>query len=188
MLRFLPIVLFLFCVISCKEKKTSTQQIVEEVEDTLSIATPDYSKQLIEFTDAFTEENKINEWTEFKKFKDAMEDMSQLNPAGIMTFVSELDKITSALLKAPFPDTFDKLPIYGRVKVVQTQIIKCHFYATNKQNEKLNQALDELYLQYNILLKRMISMAEENKIPLDSLGIDLPTIQDSKIKPAFSKK
>lgn len=77
MLRFLPIVLFLFCVISCKEKKTSTQQIVEEVEDTLSIATPDYSKQLIEFTDAFTEENKINEWTEFKKFKDAMEDMSQ---------------------------------------------------------------------------------------------------------------
>lgn len=188
MLRFLPIVLFLFCVISCKEKKTGTQQIVEEVEDTLSIATPDYSKQLIEFTAAFTEENKINEWTEFKKFKDAMEDMSQLNPAGIMTFVSELYKITSALLKAPFPDTFDKLPIYGRVKVVQTQIIKCHFYATNKQNEKLNQALDELYLEYNILLKRMISMAEENKIPLDSLGIDLPTIQDSKIKPAFSKK
>jgi hypothetical protein len=117
-----------------------------------------------------------------------MEDMSQLNPAGIMTFVSELDKITSALLKAPFPDTFDKLPIYSRIKVVQTQIIKCHFYATNKQNEKLNQALDELYLEYNILLKRMISMAEENKIPLDSLGIDLPTIQDSKIKPAFSKK
>lgn len=188
MLRFLSIVLFLFCVISCKEKKTGIQQIVEEVEDTLSIATPNYSKQLIEFTAAFTEENKINEWTNFKKFKDAIEDMSQLNPEGIMTFISELYKITSTLLKAPFPDTFDKLPIYGRVKVVQTQIIKCHFYATNKQNEKLNQALDELYLEYNILLRRMISMAEENKIPLESIGIDLPTIQDSRIKPAFSKK
>ena len=72
--------------------------------------------------------------------------------------------------------------------MVQTQIIKCHFYAANKQNEKLNQSLDELYLEYNILLKRIISMAEENKIQLDSLRLDQPNFQDSKMKPAFSRK
>ena len=114
--------------------------------------------------------------------------MTQLNPAGIMTFISELYKITSTLLKSPFPEKFDKLPIYSRIKVVQTQIIKSHFYAANKQNEKLNQSLDELYLEYNILLMRMISMAEENKIQLDSMGVSQPFFQDSKIKPAFSRK
>ena len=61
-----------------------------------------------------------------------------------MTFISELYKITSTLLKSPFPEKFDKLPIHSRIKVVQTQIIKSHFYAANKQNEKLNQSLDEL--------------------------------------------
>ena len=117
-----------------------------------------------------------------------MEDISKLNPAGIMTFISELYKTTSSLLKSPFPEEFDKLPIYSRIKVVQTQIIKCHFYADNKQNEKLNQSLDELYLEYNILLKRMISMAEENKIQLDSIVVGQSTFQDSKMKPAFSRK
>ena len=72
--------------------------------------------------------------------------------------------------------------------MVQTQIIKSHFYAANKQNEKLNQSLDELYLEYNILLKRMISMAEENKIQLDSMGASQPSFQDSNMKPAFSRK
>lgn len=187
MLRFLSIALLLFYFFSCKEKK-NTQQIAEQVKDSLSIVTPDYSHQLIKLTPEFIGENKINEWSDFKKFKDAMEDMTQLNPLGIMTFITELYEITSALLKAPFPEDFDKLPVYGRVKVVQTQIIKCHFYASNKQNEKLNKALDELYLEYNILLKRMISMAEENKISFDSIVIDMPNNQIFKTTPILSKK
>jgi hypothetical protein len=48
--------------------------------------------------------------------------------------------------------------------------------------------LDELYLEYNVLLKRMISMAEDNKIELDSLRMVNPVSQDSKTKPAFSRK
>ena len=93
------------------------------------------------------------------------------------------------MIKAPFPENYDKLPIYGRIKVVHTLVIKCHFYAVNQQNEKLNRALEELYFEYNVLLKRMISMAEENKIPLDSLGMDEPTtFQGSKMRPTLSKK
>ena len=188
MVRFYSILFLVILVFSCKEKKSVDQQISDVIEDTLVVEKPDASQKIIQFSPEFIEENKINEWKDFKKFKDAIEDITQLNPAGVMIFISELYKTTSALLKAPFPEAFDKFPVYGRIKVVQTQIIKCHFYAYNKQNEKLNVALNELYVEYNILLKRMISIAEENKIQLDSLGLDTPTIQDSKTIPAFSKK
>ena len=117
-----------------------------------------------------------------------MEDIALLNTAEIMTFISELYKTTTSLLKAPFPEDFNKFPIYSRIKVIQTQIIKCHFYAANRQNKKLNQSLDKLYLEYNVLLRRMISMAEDNKIELDSLKMVNSIFQDSKMKPAFSRK
>ena len=188
MQRYFSLVLMIICLFSCEEKKSDTRPIVDKTEDKLTIAAPDHATHLTRLTPGFIEENNIDQWTQFKKFKDAMEDITQLNPAGIMTFISELYKITNSLLKSPFPEKFDKLPIYSRIKVVQTQIIKCHFYADNKQNEKLNQSLDELYLEYNILLKRMISMAEENKIQLDSIVVGQSTFQDSKMKPAFSRK
>ena len=188
MTRYFSIILTIICLYSCEEKKSNNNKVFDNTMDQLSIDTPDYAAELTKFTPEFIDENKINQWIQFKKFKDAMEDMSQLNPAGIVTFISELYKISSSLLKSPFPKQFDKLPIYSRIKVVQTQIIKCHFYAANKQNEKLNQSLDKLYLEYNILLKRIISMAEENKIQLDSFRLDQPNLQDSKMKPAFSRK
>ena len=188
MLRYFSIVLMIICLFSCEEKKSDSSSIVDKTKDKLTISAPDNATQLTQLTPKFLEENNIDQWTQFKKFKDAIEDMTQLNPAGIMTFISELYKITSTLLKSPFPEKFDKLPIYSRIKVVQTQIIKCHFYAANKQNEKLNQSLDKLYLEYNILLKRIISIAEENKILPDSFRLDQPNLQDSKMKPAFSRK
>jgi hypothetical protein len=188
MLRYFSIVLVIVCFFSCQEKKSDTQQTADKTQEKLTIDAPDHATQLTQLTPEFIEENNINQWTQFKKFKDAMEDISKLNPAGIMTFISELYKTTSSLLKSPFPEEFDKLPIYSRIKVVQTQIIKCHFYAANKQNKKLNQSLNELYLEYNILLKRMISMAEDNKIQLDILGVGQPNFEDSKIIPTFSRK
>ena len=188
MMRYFSIVLAIICLFSCKEKKSDINTSLDKTIIKLTIDTPDYASELTKLTPKFIDENEINHWIQFKKFKDAMEDMSKLNPAGIMTFITELYKITSSLLKSPFPKQFDKLPIYSRIKVVQTQIIKCHFYAANKQNEKLNQSLDKLYLEYNVLLRRIISMAEENKIQLDSFRLDQPNFQDSKMKPAFSRK
>ena len=188
MMRYFSVVLSIICLFSCKEKKSNFNAVLEKTIDQLTIDAPDYASELTKLTPEFIDENKINQWIQFKNFKDAMEDMSQLNPAGIMIFISELYKITSSLLKSPFPKQFDKLPIYSRIKVVQTQIIKCHYYAANKQNEKLNQSLKKLYKEYNILLKRIISMAEENNIQLDSLRLGKPNPQDSKMKPAFSRK
>ena len=188
MLRHFLIVLTIIYFFSCQEKKSETQHRGDKTEKKLTIDAPNHATRLTQLTPEFIEENNINKWIQFKKFKDAMEDISQLNPASIMTFISELYKTSASLLKSPFPEEFDKLPIYSRIKVVQTQIIKCYFYASNKQNIKLNQALDELYLEYNILLKRMISMAEDNKIQLDTILVGYPNLEDSKIIPAFSKK
>lgn len=187
-MRYLFFPLFILILFSCKEKKPTTQPINLETKNKVEITSPESADQIIQLTPEFIEENEINLWADFKKLMDAMEDISQLNPEGIMTYLIELYKISIALVKNPFPQKFNKLPIYSRVKVVQTQIIKCHYYASNKQNQKLNQALDQLYSEYNILIRRMIIMAEENKIPLDTLGIDLPSFQDSKMNPALSKK
>ena len=187
-MRCLLIPFFILILFSCKGKKPNTQPINLEKKNKVEITSPESADQVIHLTPEFIEENEINLWADFKKLMDAMEDISQLNPEGIMTYLIELYKISIALVKNPFPQKFNKLPIYSRVKVVQTQIIKCHYYASNKQNQKLNQALDQLYSEYNILISRMISMAEENKMPLDTLGIDLPFFQDSKMNPALSKK
>mgnify|MGYP001217010204 FL=1 len=188
MLRYFFLGLMIICLFSCKEKTSAIQQTNYITKKKLTIDAPNYATQLTKLTPNFVKENNINQWIQFKKFKDSMEDIKELNPAGIMTFISELYKTTSSLLKSSFPEEFNKPAIYSRIKVVQTQIIKCHYYATNKQNEKLNQSLDKLYLEYNILLNRMISMADENKIPLDSIGVGKTNFQDSKRNPAFSRK
>ena len=188
MIRYIFIYLFILILFSCDEKKSEVPPINLETKKKVEISSPESADQVIQLTPEFIMENEINLWTDFKKLMDAMEDISRLNPQGVMTYLKELYKISLKLLKNPFPEKFDKLPIYSRIKVVQTQIIKCHYYASNKQNQQLNQALEQLYSEYNILIKRMVSLSEENKIPLDSLGVDLSTFQDSRMKPALSKK
>ena len=188
MLRYFVLGLIIIFLFSCIEKKPENNQDIEKKEEKLDVDTPDEATQLIQLSHEFIDENKIDQWVQFIKFKDAVEDITLLNSAEIMTFISELYKTTTSLLKAPFPEDFNKFPIYSRIKVIQTQIIKCHFYAANRQNKKLNQSLDKLYLEYNVLLRRMISMAEDNKIELDSLKMVNSIFQDSKMKPAFSRK
>ena len=181
------IFLLLFFFTSCKKNIESKQAISNEVKDSLTIDTPKNAVKLTQFSEEFIVENKIDQWPDFIKFKESIEDLSKLNPKGVIIFLSELFKVTKKLLQSPFPKNFDGLPVYSRVKVVQTKIIKCHFYASNNQSKKLNKSLDELYLEYNILLKRMISFIEERQIPLDSTE-GLIIIHDSKINPVLSNK
>ena len=188
MLRYFSLGLMTIFLFSCTEKKPENKQVVDKKEKKLKVDAPSQATQITQLTPEFIEEIKIDQWVQFIKFKDAVEDITLLNTAEIMTFISELYKTTSSLLKEPFPEDFNKFPIYSRVKVIQTQIIKCHFYAANRQNKKLNKSLNKLYLEYNVLLKRMISMAEDNKIELDSLRMVNPISQDSKMKPEFSRK
>ena len=188
MCDFKNIILLTSLFISCNNNALVKTASENKLIDSLFITTPENAIKLTQFTSDFILQNKIDEWPDFILFKESMEDLSKLNPKGVIIFLSELYKITKQLLQSPFPKTFDGLPVYSRIKVVQTQIIKCHFYASNNQSQKLNNSLDELYLEYNILLNRMISFVEEREIPLDSFRNNILINQDSKTYPAFSKK
>ena len=185
---FKNIILLTLLFISCNNNALVKSASENKLLDSLFITTPENAVKLTQFTSDFILKNKIDEWPDFILFKESMEDLSKLNPKGVIIFLSELYKITKQLLQSPFPKTFDGLPIYSRIKVVQTQIIKCHFYASNNQSQKLNNSLDELYLEYNILLSRMVSFVEEREISLDSFGNNIMINHDSKTFPAFSKK
>ena len=169
---FKYIILLTLLFISCNNNTLVKHASKNKLIDSLFITTPENAVKLTQFTSDFILKNKIDEWPDFILFKESMEDLSKLNPKGVIIFLSELYKITKQLLQSPFPKTFDGLPVYSRIKVVQTQIIKCHFYASNNQSKKLNDSLDELYVEYNILLNRMVSFIEERQIPLDSIGFN----------------
>ena len=188
MCDFKNIILLTSLFISCNNNALVKTASENKLIDSLFITTPENAIKLTQFTSDFILKNKIDEWPDFISFKESMEDLSKLNPKGVIIFLSELYKITKQLLQSPFPKTFDGLPVYSRIKVVQTQIIKCHFYASNNQSQKLNNSLDELYLEYNVLLNRMISFVEEREIPLDSFENNILINQVSKTYPAFSKK
>ncbi len=169
---FKNIILLTLLLISCNNNTMIKHTSANKPIDSLFIMTPDNAVRLNQFTSEFILKNKIDEWPDFIQFKESIEDLSKLNPKGVIIFLSELYKITTQLLQSPFPKNFDGLPVYSRIKVVQTQIIKCHFYASNNEIKKLNDSLDELYVEYNILLNRMVSFIEERQIPLDSIGFN----------------
>ena len=103
MLRHFLIVLTIICLFLA-QKKSETQNRGDKTEKKLTIDAPNHATRITQLTPEFIEENNINKWIQFKKFKDAMEDISQLNPAKYHDFISELYKTTSSLLKSPFPD------------------------------------------------------------------------------------
>ena len=110
-MRYLFFPLFILILFSCKEKKPTTQPINLDTKNKVEITSPESADQIIQLNPEFIEENEINLWADFKKLMDAMEDISQLNPEGIMTYLIELYKISIALVKNPFPQKFNKLPI-----------------------------------------------------------------------------
>ena len=118
---FKNIILLTLLFISCNNNALVTSASENKLIDSLFITTPENAVKLTQFTPDFILKNKIDEWPDFILFKESMEDLSKLNPKGVIIFLSELYKITNQLLQSPFPKTFDGLPVYSRIKVVQTQ-------------------------------------------------------------------
>lgn len=172
-MRYLIFFMVVLSLGSCKQIQPKGKVDETVKQDSLKIDTPEIAVKFIEFTPEFIVENEIEKWSDFIVFKDAIEDISKLNPDGIVVFLKGLQKLTLLLLKSPHPEPFNSLPIFSRIKVVQTQINKCHFYASNDQNEKLNEALKLLYKDYNILLKRMISIGDKKEIKLEPENSEL---------------
>ena len=172
-MRYLLLFIVVLSLGSCKQIQPKVEVDETVKQDSLKIDTPEIEVKFIEFTPEFIVENEIEKWPDFIVFKDAIEDISKLNPEGIVVFLKDLQKLTFLLINSPYPEPFNSLPISSRIRVVQTQINKCYFYASSNQNEKLNEALKLLYKDYNILLRRMISIVDEKEIKLEPEDLEI---------------
>ena len=79
MLRYFFLGLIIIFLFSCTEKKPENNQDIDKKEERLDVDTPDEATQLTQLTYEFIEENKIDQWAQFIKFKDAVEDITLLN-------------------------------------------------------------------------------------------------------------
>ncbi len=91
--------------------------------------------------------------SELRDLKTSIEDLTQLNPSGIESFLEESLIKCNNLLNSK--NNFISRPeIRGRLKVLKTNILKCKF--NNHQNDirSLNKSLENLFLSYNNLFER----------------------------------
>ena len=173
--------------ISCYNDNVNKEKITQKINDSQIKSKPNNVIKITNLSSDFMKENKIFEWSAFQNFKEAIEDLSKLNTKGTLFFLADLSKITNILLQSSFPPVFNKPHIYGRVKVVHSQIIKSHYYASKNDNKNLNHALDNLYLEYNILLNRMISIAEQDEVFLNDKLYKSNFNHDFKVTPTLSR-
>ncbi len=156
--------IFVFClfvfVFSCdlSKKENKVENLNNESELITKLPKVDFSK---DFSIEFIENNDIDQWDKFISFKESIESISNLDPQGITFYLDELEKKIEELLSSSIPKKFNSPPIISRIKLIQMQVMKCRFYSENQQNNKLEPALNEMYKYYNSLLKRMISLVEE---------------------------
>ncbi len=147
----------------CKEPKPKPAEVTVAA-DSLVVNFPKQTERLVQFDPAFVEEYQFEDWEALMNFKRDFENLQSLNPKGLTVFLRGLDNQTQRLLASDFPKAFDNPPIKSRLQVVRTDILKCIYYAENRQNESLDQALRAMYVSYTAFLERLISMGEEKNI------------------------
>ena len=156
---FCLFIVFFSCDLSKEEKKV--ENLNNESELITKLPKVNFLK---DFSIEFIENNEIDQWTKFISFKESIESISNLDPQGITFYLDELEKKIEELLSSSMPEKFNSPPIISRIKLIQMQVMKCRFYSENQQNNKLEPALSEMYKYYNSLLKRMISLVEEESV------------------------
>ena len=89
--------------------------------------------------------------------------ITQLAPInhGVSSFLEALEVQTKTFYKTKFPPKFEIYPVRSRLKVVLMQIQKAKFYASTQQLDRLDPALDTMYIQYNSFLNRIIDLGDE---------------------------
>ena len=155
----LKIVIIFTLLNSCKEVKTDL--IVRNNNDSIINFMFSPPIKLDSLPVAYRIKNNIFNWSELTVFIDAFENLSILNPEGIEVFIDDLDLKLKALSKSSFPQHLDLPDIKSRLKVVRTKLLQTKFHSKNKSWENLDLSLQELYLSYNSLIKRIKSINEE---------------------------
>ena len=66
------------------------------------------------------------------------------------------------LEKSEFPEIFDKPQILSRLKLIRMQTLKTKYFTEFYSKDSIKPALNELYIYYNALIERMVSITKED--------------------------
>ena len=155
-------------LISCQ---SAPQKMLVDQPSITETITIDYQKsipELVKVPDSFYEKMEMDEWEKLTRWCGQFEDLSKMNSKGIGLFINGLSFQTRVFYKSDFPEVFDIYPVRSRLKVILMQAQKAKFYAETEQYDKLDGALDTLYQHYNTFLRRILSMAEETSLEVET--------------------
>ena len=106
--------------------------------------------------------NGIEDWDNFVRFQNSVEGMAKMNPKSLDVFLNGLSINIRKLEKSDFPEIFDKPQILSRLKLVRMQALKAKYFTEFYSKDSIKPALNELYLFYNALIERMITITKED--------------------------
>ena len=116
----------------------------------------------------------------FIVFKKNIETLSKLDPTSLDLYISASLGSSNKLLNATLPDGFEVPAINSRIRVVNTQLLRCKYYSQEEDFESLNLGLIDLF---DILLKRIddIALSEE------ALSVNEYNVKKELENPAMSR-
>tara|TARA_B110000444_G_scaffold186604_1_gene175789 strand:+ start:4251 stop:4754 length:504 start_codon:yes stop_codon:yes gene_type:complete len=155
-LKILFILIF-FLAISCQETNKAL------VNQDIKIKDFEFSPpvKLVSISTKYRIRNNIFNWPEFTAFTNSFENLTKLNPEGILVFIEELELKLKVLSKSNFPKKLDLPDIKSRLKVVQTMLLQSKYHSKNKDWKSLDESLRSLYTSYNSFIDRIKSINEE---------------------------
>ena len=169
-----PIIFFLafvLLVLSCGTNSQSSGT----VSSTTQSATLGFIEQkpifdLIDYPQAFLEEEELDDWKDFEKLHQSMENLSTLNfkdiQVDLLALTSRLKKLTDKKL----PDNLAVPQIKSRLKVVQMEVMKARYFTQHYREDSLIPSVERIYKHYNAFVSRMLSLKSETSVVvLDSL-------------------
>lgn len=162
--KFIFALLLTACLSACSSSSKPQSKESPSEKDSLRLNVKTSNISIYTFPKEGVIDSTLMQNTRFIAFKNAMEDLSKLNPEGIQPFVVDALQACQRVERKPLPMPFNVPEITARLKVVKTQLIKVRYFTEEEKQEELNVALEGLYTAYNDYLKRIHSFSEEESL------------------------
>lgn len=158
-------ILFILVIIGCSEKQLINKDASSKINkksqlDSLLIKDFEFFK--------IPAEKKIDSifinFKQFNSFSKTILNLKKLDINGIEVFLMDAIVKSDELLGSEFPNIIDIPQVKSRLKVVKTNILICKFHSSNNEINKLNIAMEEMFISYNAFLKMVYETITNEKI------------------------
>lgn len=161
-MKYLLVLFILFVlIVACVPKNQTFIKIKNQTKDTIFFTLSSKPARLVKVPENLYAKLDIDEWEALTRWTDDFEDFTALDTKGVSSFLEALELQTKTFYKTKFPPKFEIYPVRSRLKVVLMQIQKAKFYASIQRLDRLEPALDTMYIQYNSFLNRIIDLGDE---------------------------